>query len=283
MGKLAKVIIISSLALIVTFTGCKNNPDAINVISRESGSGTRGAFIELFGIEKKDAEGNKQDKTTTSAVQLNGTQQIMSNVQGDKNAIGYISLGSLNDTVKALKIDGAEANAANIKNGTYKVSRPFNIATKDQLSDVAKDFINYILSSDGQAVVEKGGYIKASENGTFTSNNAKGKVVVAGSSSVTPIMEKLKEAYVKINTGAEVEIHLSDSSSGMQSTKDGTCDIGMASRELKDSEKAELTATVIALDGIAVIVNKNNSIDSMTSEQVKDIFTGAVTSWSEIS
>lgn len=253
----------------------------IDVISREDGSGTRGAFIELFGIEEKQGD-EKVDMTTEDASITNSTSVMMTTVAGDENAIGYISLGSLNDTVKAVKIDGAEASAENVANDTYKVSRPFNIITTDSLSDAAQDFENYIMSSDGQQIVEDNGYIKVADDAAaYEQSEAEGKVVVAGSSSVTPVMEKLKEAYLAVNKEAEIEVQESDSTTGMTAAMEGTCDIGMASRELKDSE-SELKATAIAMDGIAVIVNKNNTLDDITSEQVKDIYLGDVTSWDEL-
>lgn len=253
----------------------------IDVISREDGSGTRGAFIELFGIEEKQGD-EKVDMTTEDASITNSTSVMMTTVAGDENAIGYISLGSLNDTVKAVKIDGAEASAENVANDTYKVSRPFNIITTDSLSDAAQDFENYIMSSDGQQIVEDNGYIKVADDAAaYEQSEAEGKVVVAGSSSVTPVMEKLKEAYLAVNKEAEIEVQESDSTTGMTAAMEGTCDIGMASRELKDSE-SELKATAIAMDGIAVIVNKNNTLDDITSDQVKDIYLGDVTSWDEL-
>ena len=251
----------------------------INVISREDGSGTRGAFIELFGVQKEE-NGEKMDMTTEEAVIVNSTAVMMTTVAGDDYAIGYASLGSLDDTTKALKVDGVEPSVDTIKDGSYKISRPFNIATKDNVSDVAQDFINYIMSDDGQKVIEDNGYISVSD-GKFESNGAKGKIVVAGSSSVTPVMEKLKEAYLAVNKDAEIEVQESDSTTGMTAAMEGTCDIGMASRELKDSE-SELKATAIAMDGIAVIVNKNNTLDDITSDQVKDIYLGDVTSWDEL-
>lgn len=251
----------------------------ITVISREDGSGTRGAFIELFGVEEKDADGNKTDKTTVEAVIANSTEIVLSNVAGDPNAIGYVSLGSLSDEVKAVKIDGAEATVENIKSGTYKISRPFNIATNGTPNDVTQDFINFILSAEGQAVVEDAGYIASVDDAqAFESTGVSGKVVVAGSSSVTPVMEKLKEAYEKVNPDVEIEINQSDSTTGIQAAMDGTADIGMASRELKDSENS-LTATVIAIDGIAVVVNNENTVDDMTADEVKAIFTGETTTW----
>ena len=263
--------------------GSSSKSQTITVVSREDGSGTRGAFIELFGIEQKDASGKKVDNTTDDATITNSTEVMMTTVAGDEAAIGYTSLGALNSSIKALQVDGAEATAANVKSGTYKISRPFNIATKGTVSEVTQDFINYILSEDGQKIVESNGYISQGNSGKFTSNGASGKIVVAGSSSVTPVMEKLLEAYQKVNTGAKIELQESDSTTGMTAAIDGTCDIGMASRELKDSEKsAGLTNQVIALDGIAVIVNNKNSASNITSEQVKAIFTGETTDWSNV-
>lgn len=255
----------------------------ITVVSREDGSGTRGAFIELFGIEEKDASGKKIDNTTEDANITNSTEVMMQTVAGNPAAIGYTSLGALNSSVKALKVDGAEATVANVKSGSYKVTRPFNIATKESVSEAATDFINFILSAEGQKVVEDKGYISEGNKGAFKSNGASGKVVVGGSSSVTPVMEKLIEAYKKVNANVTIELQQSDSTTGMTQAGDGTVDIGMASRELKDSEKSKgLKGTKIAIDGIAVIVNKDNSLDSITSEQVKSIFTGKVTDWSQV-
>lgn len=253
----------------------------ISVYSREDGSGTRGAFIELFGIEEKDANGDKVDMTTPSAAITNSTSVMMTSVSGDENGIGYISLGSLNDTVKALSIDGAEATAENVKNGEYKVSRPFNIVTKDGVSDVAQDFIDYIMSAEGQKVVEDNGCISVADSaGSYTASGATGKIVIAGSSSVTPVMEKLSEAYKALNPDVTIEVNQSDSTTGVNMAAEGTCDIGMVSRELKDSESS-VKATVIAQDGIAVIVNPGSSLDNLTSDQVKGIYTGELTTWED--
>ena len=283
-----------SVLMLSALTGCgnKNGGDSgkfdmsreINVLTREDGSGTRGAFIELFGIEQKNEAGEKIDYTADTAAVTNSTSVMMTTVAGDLYSIGYISLGSMNDTVKAIQIDGCEATIENIKNGTYKIARPFNIATKDGLSDTAQDFIDFIMSADGQAVIEENGYISVSDAGSYSGEMDSGKIIVAGSSSVTPVMEKLKEAYLERNPGVTIEIQQSDSSTGMSDTIDGTCDIGMASRELKDSEMEKgLTATVIAMDGITVIVNNDCPINNLTSEQVKDIFMGNAVRWSEIS
>lgn len=255
----------------------------ISVYSREDGSGTRGAFIELFGVEEKDANGEKIDNTTEDATITNNTSVMMTGVAGDDYAIGYVSLGSLNDTVKALKIDGVEPTVENIKSDSYKVYRPFNIATKGEVSEAAQDFIDYILSAEGQQIVSDEGYITIDDAApAFAGGQASGSVTVAGSSSVSPVMEKLAEAYMKLNGNVKIEIQTSDSTTGMTSAIDGVCDIGMASRELKDTETAELTATVIAQDGIAVVVNNNNPIDNLTKDQVKSIYVGETTSWSEV-
>lgn len=256
---------------------------AISVLSREDGSGTRGAFIELFGIESKNDAGEKVDNTTEDAEITNSTSVMMTTIAGNKGAIGYVSLGSLNDTVKAVAIDGADATVDAIKAGEYKVARPFNIAVKDGLSDAASDFITFIMSEDGQRVVEDNGYISQGNEGAYTASGLKGKVVVAGSSSVTPVMEKLKEAYVAVNPDVEIEVQQSDSTTGMTSAIEGVCDIGMASRDLKDSElEAGLTPTVIAMDGIAVVVNNESPVAELTSENVKDIFTGEITDWADV-
>lgn len=253
----------------------------ISVVTREEGSGTRDAFTELTGVLVKDGD-NKTDNTTTSAVTINSTEAVITNVKDNEAAIGYISLGSLNDTVKALKIGGVEATADNVKSGDYAVSRPFNIAYKGELSDVAQDFVDYIMSSDGQKIVSDNGYVTVAENAAYSGKKPSGKISVAGSSSVSPVMEKLAEGYQKVNTNAKVEIQTSDSSAGMQSAMGGTCDIGMASRDLKDEEKSALKVETIAKDGIAVIVNNANTCDDLTLDQVKSIYTGETTVWSDI-
>lgn len=260
-----------------------NKKSQINVISREDGSGTRGAFIEIFGIEKKNAEGKKIDYTTEEAAITNSTAVMLSSVADDKYAIGYVSLGSLNNSVKALQIDGAEASVENINNGSYKISRPFNIAVKDNLSEVATDFVNYILSDEGQNVIAANKYIKVKTSGSFQTKAPKGKVVVAGSSSVSPVMEKLIEAYKKINPNATLELQTSDSTTGVTNAINGTCDIGMASRSLKSSEKEKgVNEVTIAIDGIAVIVNQENPTVGLTKAQVESIFTGKVEKWNKI-
>ena len=264
-------------------TAAEETAGPISVVSREDGSGTRGAFIELFGIEEKNDAGEKMDMTTEDAEITNSTSVMMTTISGNTEAIGYISLGSLNDTVKAVKIDGAEATVENIKSGAYKIARPFNIATKAEVSEVAADFIKFIMSEQGQKVVEDSGYISQGNEGAYETSGLSGKVVVAGSSSVTPVMEKLKEAYNALNPDVTIEVQQSDSTTGVTSAVEGVCDIGMASRELKDSELEKgVSGTVIAMDGIAVIVNNESPVEELTSENVKAIFTGEVTDWADV-
>ena len=260
--------------------------DKISVISREEGSGTRGAFIELVGIEEKNDQGEKVDNTVDTAVITNSTSVAMTSVSEDEASIGYISLASLNDTVKALKIDGVEPTVENIQKGEYPIARNFNLVTGDNLSELGKDFINFILSTEGQKTVSENGYIELTEAGKYEASDAVnegGKITIGGSSSVTPLMEKLAEAYKKINPKVEVMVQQSDSTTGVTSAIDGSVDIGMASRDLKDTETDQgVKATVIAKDGIAVIVHKDSKQEELTLEQVKDIFTGKITKWSEI-
>lgn len=276
--------IFTSVALAATMlASCGGNSDKITVISREDGSGTRGAFIELTGIEEKDSNGNKTDNTKKDALICKSTDVVLTQVSGDKNAIGYISFGSLNDTVKALKVEGVEPSTATIESGDYKIVRPFNIAVKDGLSDAAQDFENYILSSEGQDIIEKAGYIKIDKSAAaYSSNNASGKVVVSGSSSVTPVMEKLAEAYQKANTNVTVDVQQSDSSTGIKDAINGTSDIGMASRDISDDELSQgIKSVTIAQDAIAVIVNKDNAVEDITMDEIKAIYTGSKTTWSD--
>ena len=257
---------------------------SVVLISREEGSGTRGAFVELFGIEMKNAEGKKVDFTSEEADITNSTEVMLTSVAGNKYAIGYVSLGSLNKTVKPLKIEGVSPSVSTIKNGTYKISRPFNIITKETgLSENASDFIRFILSSDGQAIVEANGYISAAQNPAYIATGKKGKITVAGSSSVTPVMEKLAEAYEKLNPEIKIEVQMSDSTTGVNSALNGVCEIGMASRELKDSEKAKgALQTKIAIDGIAVIINKENPTESASIQSVKDLYVGTISKWGDV-
>ena len=282
MKKTLKVIsiIMSVLMLAAALTSCGNATNtAITVISREEGSGTRDAFTELLGIKVDDV-----DNTIETAEFQSSTSVVITSVMGNKSAIGYISLGSLNDNVKAVKVDGIEATAENVKNGTYVVARPFNIATKENISEVAADFIKFIMSSNGQQLINDEGYIAVNDSAEeYVANNLSGKVTIAGSTSVAPVMEKLTEAYKALNSNVEFEIHQTGSSAGMTSTIEGACDIGMASRDVKDTEVAKgITGTKIAMDGIAVIVNTENEVDTLTSEQIKNIYTGVITDWSEV-
>lgn len=303
LSKITAITVMSALA-VTAFAGCGGNSSSsssetsgaaatsaesaafdtsktIAVVTREEGSGTRDAFTELTGVLVKDGD-TKTDNTTSSAVTINSTEAVITNVKDNDAAIGYISLGSLNDTVKALKVGSVEATAENVKSGDYVISRPFNIAYKGELSEVAQDFVDYILSSDGQKVVADEGYVAVTENAAYSGKKPEGKISVAGSSSVSPVMEKLAEAYQKVNTNAKVEIQTSDSSAGMQAAMEGTCDIGMASRDLKDEEATALTATTIAKDGIAIIVNTANTCDDLTVDQIKAIYTGETTVWSDV-
>lgn len=255
----------------------------ITIVSREDGSGTRGAFVELFGIQQ-EVDGEKVDMTTVDAQVTNNTSVMLTTVAGDEYAIGYVSLGSLDDSVKALKIDGAEATEENIKDGSYKVSRPFNIAVKEGTdNEVVNDFISFIMSEEGQKVVADNGYIPVEETKAYEGTKPSGEAVVGGSSSIAPVMEKLIEAYKAVNPNAKIELQSSDSTTGMTSTLEGSYDIGMASRELKEEEVGQgLQATVIATDGIAVIANNDNPTEELSSEQVKSIYTGEVYTWDEV-
>ena len=254
------------------------------VVIVEDGRIVRDASGEVERIvEQKDANGDKVDMTTSAAAITNSTAVMMTSVAGDPNAIGYISLGSLDDTVKAVSIDGVAPTAAAVKDGSYAIARPFNIVTKGELAAPAADFLAFIMSAEGQAVVSDNNYIAIDDAAApFASNGASGKVVVAGSSSVTPVMEKLAEAFQAANPQVTVEVQQSDSTTGVNMALDGTCDIGMASRELKDDEAAALSHQAIAMDGIAVIVNQANPTDELSVEQIGSIFTGDLTKWDEI-
>lgn len=279
MKKMTKVFL-SMVFAGAMLTGCGSSSATITAVTREEGSGTRGAFVELFGLE--DADGNEtisQDTQTT-----NSTAVMITTVQGNENAIGYISLGSLNDDVKAVQIDGVDATAENIMNGTYKISRPFNIVTRTGDTDpITQDFITYILSDEGQAVVTEEGYISEGSNGAYTAANLSGSITVGGSSSVTPVMEKLAEAYKALNPNVSITVQQTDSTSGVTGATEGLLNIGMVSREVTSEELAGgLTSQSIALDGIAVIVNTANDVENLTSDQVKQIYTKELTSWDEV-
>ena len=256
---------------------------AITVITREEGSGTRGAFIELTGVEEKNEAGEKVDNTSAGAATQNSTNGVMTTVANDETAIGYISLGSLNDTVKAVTVGGVTASAETVKDGTYTLARPFNIVTNGEVTDeVAVDFLNFCMSSEGQAIATEEGYI-GGEGEAFESTMPSGSITVGGSSSVSPLMEKLIEAYKAVNANASIELLTTDSTVGVSGALDGTYTIGMASRELKDSEvEAGAVGTVLAMDGIAVIVNPANPIEDLTTDQIKSIYVGETTTWDAI-
>lgn len=288
MNKLTFVSAIAGIVVLAIIAACRDDSNSkklsfdtnreITVITREAGSGTRDAFTELVGILVKK-NGKKKDNTTVEALTIDGTQGVISTVAGNEYAIGYISLGSMNNSVKALKIDGVSPDKLNVKRGTYPIARPFNVATKSQISEIAQDFLDFIMSADGQSIVDANGYVSVVEGKVYESKNLKGKIVIAGSSSVSPVMEKLKEGYLQKNPGVEIEIQTNDSSSGMLAAKEGTCDIGMASRDLKSSEKDVLNSLTIARDGIAVIVNSKNPQDNLNKETLRQIYTGLIRNW----
>ncbi len=293
MKKTLKSLLVLAL-MSATLLGCSTKKDdsgnvvnfdttkEINVITREEGSGTRGAFIELFGLEEKQADGTKKDLIMKEANVENNTNSILTTVAADKYAIGYVSMGSLNDSIVAASIEGVAATTDNVKNGSYAISRPFNIAVSSELSGVKEDFVNFILSKEGQEIAAKS-YIAVDESASsFVTTQAEGKIVVGGSSSVSPLMEKLVEAYLNINPNATIELQTSDSTTGMTKTVEGVYDIGMASRGLKDAEKENLTGIQIALDGIAVIVNKANTVTDFTKDQIKSIYLGETVTWDAV-
>lgn len=289
-----KISLLLVLTLVFTFaTGCSQGKkedadnssisDSINVVSREDGSGTRGAFIEIVGILEKDSEGNKNDRTYEEAVIQNGTDAVITTVAGDKNSIGYISLGSLNDRVKALRIEDVEASSENVQNKSYKISRPFNIAYKKDLSPLSEDFLSFILSSEGQNIVSEEAYIKINtDSNNYNGSDQEGNLTIAGSTSVSPVMEKIAEKYEQLHPKVSIEIQSTGSSAGMQSVIEDSADIGMASRQLKDSEKEALNHEAIAIDGIAVIVNNENPLESISLDEVKSIYIGEITNWDDI-
>ena len=287
-NKLAKVLTfglaaVMALSLASCGGGNDGNTDSeggdITVISREEGSGTRDAFVELTGVMQDDV-----DRTVDTAEISNSTSVVTQSVAGNEAAIGYISMGSLDDTVKALKIGGVEATTDNVKSGDYELQRPFNIVTKGEVAELPQDFINFIMSAEGQAIIEEEGYITVNEKAeSYEAAGLEGSITLAGSTSVSPVMEVLADEYKKLNDGVTIEIQQTGSGAGIQSTIEGVCDIGMASRALEDEEAAEgLESQEIALDGIAVIVNNNNTAEDITMEQIMKIYTGEITTWSEI-
>lgn len=284
-SKLAKVLTVSLAALMVFgLASCgggsgKVSDKDITVISREEGSGTRDAFTELTGVLQDDV-----DKTVDTAEISNSTSVVTQSVAGNDAAIGYISLGSLDDSVKAVKVDGAEASVDTVKSGDYKLQRPFNIVTKGEVAELPQDFINFIMSKNGQKIIEEEGYIAANENtGDYKASGLTGTITLAGSTSVSPVMEVLADKYKELNSGVTIEIQQTGSGAGIQSTIEGVCDIGMASRALADDEASQgLTSQEIALDGIAVIVNNDNSVEDLTTDQIVKIFTGEITNWADV-
>ena len=284
-SRLAKILTLSLAAVMVfSLASCGGSSSDtgdkdITVISREEGSGTRDAFTELTGILKDDV-----DRTVDTAEISNSTSVVTQSVAGNDAAIGYISLGSLDDSVKAVKVDGTEASVDTVKSGDYKLQRPFNIVTKGEVAELPQDFINFIMSKDGHKIIEEEGYIAANENvGDYKASGLTGTITLAGSTSVSPVMEVLADKYKELNSGVTIEIQQTGSGAGIQSTIEGVCDIGMASRALADDETSQgLTSQEIALDGIAVIINTNNSVEDLTTDQIVKIFTGEITNWADV-
>lgn len=282
-GALAAALCAVSLVACGQPQAAAESGGTVNVFSREDGSGTRSAFVELVGLEEKASDGAPVDLTASDAVITNSTSVMLTSVAGDPDGIGYVSMGSLSDAVRAVAVDGVEATPANVKNGSYRLSRPLNLVTKDGLSDAARDFIAFAESAEGQKVAEGAGYVAVADGAPYTPSGASGKVVVAGSSSVAPVAEKIAEAYKDANPAVTVEVQTSDSTTGITMAADGTTDIGMASRALKDSESAKgLSASPVALDGIAVIVAPSQTVRNLTTQQVRDLFAGDVTSWADV-
>lgn len=262
--------------------GSSSSGQTIEVVSREDGSGTRGAFTELTGILSKE-NGKEVDNTSKAAVIQNNTEVVISTVSGNTNAVGYISLGSLNDKVKAVKLDGVEASEENVLSGEYKLQRPFNVVWSGKGSEIVTDFLSYINSKEGQAIVKENHYIQATDaKASYEAKSVSGKLSIVGSTSVAPLIEKLAESYCKLNPDVTIDMTANGSSAGITAAKEGTADIGMVSRELTDDEQAGLTHQVIALDGIVVITNKDNQVDSLTMDQISSIFTGKTTTWSDV-
>lgn len=255
----------------------------MHVISREEGSGTRGAFTEITGILEKNDTGEEVDNTSEEVTVVNSTEGVVSAVNSDENAIGYISLGSLNDEVKAVKIDGVEVSSENVNSEDYKIARPFLLAYREEeLSEIGQDFLDFIMSTEGQAIVEEDGYVSLEATEEYQPKNLQGRIAVAGSTSVTPLMEKLVDAYKEFNPGFEADIQSNGSSAGIQAVQEGIAEIGMSSRALKAEEEEIVESSTIAMDGIAVIVNKNNPIEDLSLDHVRDIFVGEILDWEEI-
>ena len=275
MKKLFAIVLALALTCAVAFAA----EGTITVMSREDGSGTRGAFVELTGVEQDDV-----DMTTVDAVITNSTAVMLTSVAGDPAAIGYVSMGSLNETVKAVSVDGNAATVEGVKDGSYTLARPFVVTTFGEVGEIAQDFLNYIMSAEGQAIINEEGYIAINDAAeAYTAAGVSGEITVGGSSSVTPVMEKLAEAYMALNPDVTVIVQQSDSTTGVTGTIEGTVDLGMASRALKAEEEEQgVVGTTIAMDGIAVIVNLENDTENLTTEQIMNIYTGAITDWSEL-
>lgn len=275
MKKIMLVFLLLLMFVSSLFSQGNREDKAISVISREEGSGTRSAFVSLLGIEK-----DGEDLTTLTSEIANSTSVVITTVENNKNAIGYISLGSLSSRVKALEIDSVLPTLESVKSGEYKVARPFIAATKNP-NPLTLDFLSFVMSETGQSLIEKKGYIKNSDSSTsYNPSFLKGELTISGSSSVYPVMEVLVEAYMALNKDVKITLLQSDSTTGLNDLAGNKVDIALSSRNLKDAEiEKGLVPTVIAQDGIVVIVNKDNPVSSLSSSEVKDIYLGLLTSW----
>ena len=266
-----------------TSTGSESGASAsITVVTREDGSGTRSAFVELTGVETDEG-----DMTIATAQVANSTNNVMTSVQAEPSAIGYISMGSLNETVKGIAVDGVEPTTDNVKAGTYPISRPFNIVTNGDISaqdELTQDFVNWVMSADGQAICTEEGYIGDDAAEAYTSTQPSGSLAVGGSSSVSPVMEKLIETYMAdVNPNASIDLQTTDSTNGVTGALDGTYNIGMASRAISDDEASQgAVSTQLAMDGIAVIVNTENTVSNISMDSLRGIYTGEVTDWADV-
>ncbi|HBC29891.1 MAG TPA: phosphate ABC transporter substrate-binding protein [Clostridiales bacterium] len=293
--KKSKLLSIITLALMLSmvFAGCTQEtpgtPAAdfdfdkdITVVARDAASGTRGAFHEIMNIIVKEND-TEVDKLVVGALEFDGTDKVITAIEGDKYGIGYISLGSVSERIKAVAVDGVEPTVENVRSGSYSVSRPFLLVTKGTESKLVKDFLKFTESAEGQAITNEMKFIGAIDApGEYTASGMSGTIKVAGSTSVAPLMEKLQEAYNELNPDVTFETQAQGSSQGIKAAIDGSYDIGMASRELKAEEASELNRYVLAIDGIAVIVNNENPKSDLAADDITNIYIGEITKWNEV-
>ena len=280
------LLLISTLLLITSCTGKKTNVNKsknfdLTVTSREDGSGTRKSFIEQVGLIKEDKNGNYKDLTTDNSMVINSTNGVLKAVGVDKTAIAYVSLTALDDSVKAIKIDGVSPNKTTIESGEYKLQRPFGLVyKKDSAKDLSKDFLEYVKSKSAKNLIEDEGLLAITNEKEYKSKNLKGKLTITGSSSLSSIVEKLAENYEKLNKNVEVEVLSNESLTGLKNVKDNVVDIAMVSNKLQDEN---LFSEIFAIDGIAIIVNKDNTqINDLTMEQLRDIYRGEIKNTGEL-